>query len=171
MSLHASLVWFAVLLAPLAAGCGDLLQVVLEDDSELPVKNEPALKKLGQQLAEALQAGDYPAAYSLAASQLSSRQSEEQFAAEVKNRWQLETEGARSVQFTTEPWMPAEEDFDEWEGMPRTIKYGQLMGIVHLSFALELDGEEVVRSLDVDAVIVDEGGEPKLAYLEFYEAD
>lgn len=171
MSLHASLVWFAVLLAPLAAGCGDLLQVVLEDDSELPVKNEPALKKLGQQLAEALQAGDYPAAYSLAASQLTSRQSEEQFAAEVKNRWQLETEGARSVQFTTEPWMPAEEDFDEWEGMPRTIKYGQLMGIVHLSFALELDGEEVVRSLDVDAVIVDEGGEPKLAYLEFYEAD
>jgi len=171
MSLHASLVWFAVLLAPLAVGCGDLLQVVLEDDTELPVKNEPALKKLGQQLAEALQAGDYPAAYSLAASQLTSRQSEEQFAAEVKNRWQLETEGARSVQFTTEPWMPAEEDFDEWEGMPRTIKYGQLMGIVHLSFALELDGEEVVRSLDVDAVIVDEGGEPKLAYLEFYEAD
>lgn len=171
MSLHASLVWFAVLLAPLTVGCGDLLQVVLEDDTELPVKNEPALKKLGQQLAEALQAGDYPAAYSLAASQLTSRQSEEQFAAEVKNRWQLETEGARSVQFTTEPWMPAEEDFDEWEGMPRTIKYGQLMGIVHLSFALELDGDEVVRSLDVDAVIVDEGGEPKLAYLEFYEAD
>ena len=171
MSRYACFVYFVALAAVLFVGCGDLLQVVLEDDSALPVKDEAGLKKLGQQLAQALAAADYSAAYAMAARQLADRLSEEQFIAEVKNRWQLETEGGRPERFEIEPWMPAEDEFNEWEGMPKTIKYGQLAGIVQISFALELEGDEVVRSLTVDAVIVEEGGELKLAYLEFYEAD
>jgi hypothetical protein len=159
-----------VTLVPLA-GCGNLLETVLVDNSQPPVKNEAGLKKLGQQLGDALLKPDYAAAYALGAAQLKGRQTEEQFTAEVKNRWQLETEGARPLRFEFEPWMPHKDEFDEWEGMPKDIKYGQLLGIVMLSYALEIEDEEVVRSLDIDAVVVDEGGEPKVAYLEFYEAD
>jgi hypothetical protein len=155
----------------LLAGCGDVLQAVLEDDSQPPVKNEAGLMKLGKQFGEALQKPDYAAAYALCAAQLKSRQTEEQFTAEVKNRWQLETEGARPLRVGVEPWMPHQDEFDEWEGMPRDIKYSQLLGIVSLSFALEIEDDEVVRSLNADAVVVDEGGEPKVAYLEIYEID
>ncbi len=166
--------WFIPLVvAALVAltGCGDVLQAVLEDDSRPPVKNEAGLTKLGRLLGDALLKPDYAAAYALGAKQLTSRQTEEQFTAEVKNRWQLETEGARPLRFEFEPWMPHQDEFDEWDGMPKDIKYGQLLGIVTLSFALEIEDEEVVRSLDIDAVMVDEGGEPKVAYIEFYEAD
>ena len=162
-----ALLWAVVGLA----GCGDLLQAVLEDNSQPPVKNEAGLKKLGQQLGDALRKPDYAAAYSLGSAQLKSRQTEEQFTAEVKNRWQLETEGVKPLKFEIDPWMPHQDEFDEWDGMPKDIKYSQLLGIVMLSFALEVEDDEVVRSLDVDAVVVDEGGQPKVAYLEFYEAD
>ena len=114
---------------------------------------------------------DHAAAYALAAAQLKGRQTEEQFTAEVKNTWQLVTEGARPLKVEFEPWMPFEEEFDEWEGMPKDIKYGQLLGIVSLEFVLEIEDEEVVRSFRADAVVVDEGGQPKLAYLEIHESD
>lgn len=167
-----SLPWSLVVLALApAAGCGQLLDAVLEDDSQPPVKNEAGLNQLGKQLGVALQKQDHAAAYALAAAQLKGRQTEEQFTAEVKNRWQLVTEGARPLKYELEPWMPHQDEFDEWEGMPRDIKYSQLLGIVALEFALEIEDEDVVRSFTADAVVVDEGGQPKLAYLEIHEAD
>lgn len=167
-----SLPWLLVVLAvPSLAGCGQLLDTLLEDNSQPPVKNEAGLNQLGKQLGDALQKPDYAAAYAMAAAQLKGRQTEEQFTAEVKNRWQLVTEGARPLKFEFEPWMPFEDEFDEWEGMPRDIKYSQLLGIVALEFALEIEDDEVVRSFTADAVVVDEGGQPKLAYLEIHEGD
>jgi hypothetical protein len=160
-----------VLSAALAlAGCGDVMRAVLEDDSQPPVKNEAGLKKLGQALGDALQKGDHAAAYALGAAQLKSRQTEEQFTAEVKNQWQLQTEGARPVKFEFEPWMPAEDEFDEWEGMPKNIKYKELLGIVALTFGLEVENDEILSGFGVDAVVVDEGGQPKIAYIEIHEA-
>ena len=160
-----------VVFASASAGCGDVMRAVLEDQPQLPVKNESGLKKLGQQLCEAMQKPDYAAAYALAAAQLKGRQTEEQFTAEMKNRWQLASDGARPLRFEFEPWMPDKETFDEWEGMPKDIKYSQLLGIVAMSFALEIEDEEVVRRLKADAVVVDEGGEPKVAYLEIQDAE
>jgi hypothetical protein len=164
--------WFAVLSLVFGlAGCGDLMRVVLEGDAPLPVKNEPGVRKVGQQLGDALSKGDHTAAYALCSAQLKSRQTEEQFTAEVKNQWQLQSEGARPVKVEVEPWMPAAEEFDEWDGMPKNIKYAQLLGVAQIKFVLEIENEEIVRSFHADAVVVDEEGEPKVGYLEFYEAD
>jgi hypothetical protein len=171
MRRYLRLLGFAMFAAVLTSGCGGLLESVLEDNSALPVKDEAGLTKLGQEVGQALQSADFAAAYSLAAEQLKARQTEEQFTAEVQNDWQLGTEGVRPLKFDFELWMPYEEEFDELDGMPRTIKYSQLLGIVRLSFALEIEDDEVLRSLDVDAVVVDDGGEPKLAHLEFHKAE
>ena len=163
--------WFFVLsLAIGLAGCGDIVRAVLEDDSQPPVKNEAGLNKLGQQLGGVLQKGDYAAAYALGAAQLKSRQTEEQFTAELKNQWQLQSEGARPVKFEFEPWMPAEDEFVEWEGMPKNIKYKELLGIVSIKFGLEVENEEILSGFGVDAVVVDEGGQPRIAYIEIREA-
>jgi len=166
-ALHLSIVLLALL--PLA-GCGDVMRAVLEDNSQPPVKNEAGLKKLGQALGDALQKGDHAAAYAHCSAQLKSRQTEEQFTAEVKNQWQLQTDGARPVKFEFEPWMPMEAEFDEWEGMPKSIKYRELLGIVSMTFGLEVEDEEIVSGFDLDAVVVDEGGQPKVAYIEIHEA-
>jgi len=163
--------WFFVLsLAIGLAGCGDLMRVVLEDDSQPPVKNEAGLNQLGQALGGVLQKGDYAAAYALCSAQLKSRQTEEQFTAELKNQWQLQSEGARPVKFEFEPWMPAEDEFVEWEGMPKNIKYKELLGIVSITFGLEVENEEILSGFGVDAVVVDEGGQPRIAYIEIREA-
>ena len=151
-------------------GCGDLMRVVMEDNSQPPVKNEAGLMKIGQQLAEALQKGDHAGAYALCSSQLKGRQSEDQFTTEVRNQWQLQTEGARPQKFELDPWMPFEDEFDEWEGMPKDIKYSAVLGIVSMSFGLEVEDEEIVSGFDLDAVVVDEGGQPKVAYIEIHEA-
>jgi hypothetical protein len=66
--------------------------------------------------------------------------------------------------------MPFEEEFDEWEGMPKDIKYSAVLGIVSMSFGLEVEDEEIVSGFDLDAVVVDEGGQPKVAYIEIHEA-
>ena len=152
------------------SGCGDIVRAVLEDDSQLPVKNEAGLKKLGQQLGEALQKGDHAAAYALGSSQLKGRQTEEQFTTEVKNEWQLQTEGAKPLKFEYEPWMPHEDEFNEWEGMPKDIKYKELLGIVTMTFALEVEDDEIVSGFNLDAVVVDEGGQPKIANIEIHDA-
>ena len=162
--------FFVLSLALGLAGCGDIVRAVLENDSQPPVKNEAGLNKLGQELGGVLQKGDHAAAYALCSAQLKSRQSEEQFTAEVKNQWQLQTEGARPVKFEFEPWMPAEDEFDEWEGMPKNIKYKELLGIVSMTFGLEVEDEEIVRGFRLDAVVVDEAGQPKIAYIEIHEA-
>jgi|GEM_PF-3803840 hypothetical protein len=174
MTLHlpTAALWFVFLCISVGlAGCGDLVRVVLEGDAPLPVKNEPGIRKVGQQLGDALSKGDHAAAYTLSSAQLKSRQTEEQFTADVKNQWQLQSEGARPVKVEVEPWMPAADEFGEWDGMPKNIKYAQLLGVAQIKFVLEIENDEIVRSFHADAVVVDEGGEPKVAYLEFYEAD
>ncbi|MCI0357526.1 MAG: hypothetical protein L0211_03450 [Planctomycetaceae bacterium] len=152
------------------AGC-DAIRVALESDAPLPVKNEAGLLKLGKELGDVLTKGNYAAAYALCSAQLKGRQTEEQFTTDVKNEWHLQSEGARPVKFELEPWMPAEDEFEEWEGMPKDIKYSQLLGVVQMRFALEVEDDEVVRSFHAAAIVVDEGGQPKVAYIEIYEAD
>ena len=152
-------------LLAIAAGCSDVLRIAMDDEQEVPVKNEPALTALGNQFAQAVQKGDFAAAYALCSSQLKARTSEEKFVTDLKNDWQLHAEGVRPQKIEVDPWMVPEDEFKEWEEMPKDIKYAQLAGLIHIRFGLQVEDEEIVSSILTDLVAVEEGGQLMIAYV------
>jgi hypothetical protein len=162
--------WCLVLLPSLAlAGCNTIVEAMLESDAELPVKNEPGLVALGTAFSDMLKAGDFAGAYGLCSSQLKTRQTEEQFVAEMKGQWQKLSGGVQPRTYDITPYMPYEDEFEEWEGMPKDIKYSALQGQITVMFATKLEDEEIVEGFDLDLFAVEEGGQLKVAYAEFYD--
>ena len=154
-----------LLLLALAAGCSDVLRIALDDEPEVPVKNEPGLNALGTQFGQAVQKADFAAAYALCSSQLKARKTEEQFVTDLKNDWQLHSEGVRPQKIEVYAFMVLEDEFKEWEDMPKDIKYAQLAGIVTVTLGLHVEDDEVLASVATDLVVVEEGGQLKIAYV------
>ena len=152
-------------LLAMAAGCSDVLRIALDNEPEVPVKNEPGLTALGTQFGQAVQKGDFAAAYALCSSQLKARTPEEKFVTDLKNDWQLHSEGVRPQKIEVQPWMVLEDEFKEWEDMPKDIKYAQVAGLVNVDFGLQVEDDEIVTSVSTDLVVVEEGGQPKIAYV------
>jgi hypothetical protein len=151
------------------AGCDILTRAVLEQDEELPIKNEAGLQALGQQFADAVKQGDFTAAYALSSRELKARQTEEEFVSDLKNNWQLHAKGSQPQATEIVLYMPYRDEFEAWEGISKDIKYASLQGQITLTFGLKVEDEEIIEGFDIDLFVVEEGGQPKVAYLEFYD--
>jgi hypothetical protein len=158
----------AAALALSVCGCDMVMNAILEEEAELPVKNEAGLRALAQQFDAAVQKRDFPAAYALCSSQLKARQSEEKFVSELSNQWALHSKGARPLRMEVELWMPYRDEFEEWEGMPKDLKYASLQGQVTLMVVMKEDEEGLTEGFDIDLFVVEDGGQPKIGYIEFY---
>jgi hypothetical protein len=164
--------WSLVLVCLLsAAGCNGLVRVLLESDEweELPVKNEAGLQELAEQFRQAVEGGDHAAAYALTSSHVKARQTEEQFAAELKGQWERHTKGTPPLKAEVELYMPHQEELEDWDGIPSDLDYTTLQGQITLLFAREVQGEEILDGFDIDLFVVEEAGQPRIAYLEFYD--
>jgi hypothetical protein len=166
-----SLAVLSLLLACLAAGsgCGQLVQTLLESDEELPVKNEAGLNTLAQSFITALDKKDYGAAYALCSKELKARQTEEAFTADLKNNWDRLAKDAKPQKTETILYMPYEDELEEWDGYPKDIKYATLQGQITVEVGMKVEDDEIVEGFDIDLFAVDEGGQPKIGYLEFYD--
>jgi hypothetical protein len=169
----------SLLLAGIAAnpGCGTIVRAILENDEELPVKNEAGLNALAQSFIAALDKKDYAAAYALCSKELKDRQTEEAFTAELKNNWDRLAKAAKPMHTEVTLYMPYKDELEEWDGFPKDIKYATLQGQITIEVGmteipLETAGDEpIYDGFDIDLFAVDDGGQPKIGYFEFYDYD
>jgi hypothetical protein len=152
------------------AGCGGLVNTLLEDDEEPPVKNEAGVRAIGQQFGEAIQKENYPAAYQLLTNSRRAEQTLEQFTAKCKQQRQDYFEGVTPTQVDTYAYMPRKDDLPDWTGLPADVKYDSLLGVCTAIWSGEPDlqlGETELYLHEVDVGVVDEAGQPKIAYIDW----
>jgi len=162
------LAWLAAALLAVA-GCGQLVDTLLEtDEAELPVKNEPGVRATGQQFGDAIQKENYPAAYQLLTSSRRAEQSLEQFTASCKQQRQEYFGEYTPTKVDTYPYMPYQDELPDWEGLPADVKYDSLLGVCTVIWGQNSEEEPYVA--EVDVVVVDEAGQPKVAHIDWEDA-
>jgi hypothetical protein len=165
---------FAVSLLALA-GCGQLLDALLDvDDVEPPVKNEAGVLAVGQQFGEAIQKENYPAAYALLTISRRADQTLEQFTATCKQQRQDYFQGMTPAKVDTYAYMPFEDDLPDWTGLPVDVKYDALLGVCTVIWEKAVDYQVEDEEADsyvneVDVVVVEEGGQPKIAHIDWQD--
>jgi hypothetical protein len=165
--------WLLMLGAALLCGCDLLSGALVEDDFKPPVKNEAGIREVSQKFGDAILAEDYAAAYALTTSSLQARQSEEQFTAEAKEQRQAYFGELKPSESRLEPFMPFEDEFAEWASIPKDIRYRDLLGMCTITW----NGEVVVAEGSppvpfetyLDIVVVNEGGSPRIAYVDWLD--
>lgn len=155
----------ASLVAALLAlfGCSGVVDSLLEDDEELPVKNEAGVKAIGQQFGEAIQTENYAAAYELLSSPRRAEQSLEQFTTTTKQH-RLDYIGSETpTKVDVATYMPYRDEFSDWSDFPADLTYDKVLGfaMVAWSFAGPPYGSEV------DVLVIDEGGQPKIGHIDW----
>ena len=164
-----AVMWLCLALLVAVSGCGQLVQTLLESDEELPVKNEAGLNALAQEFIAALNKKDYAAAYALCSKELKARQTEEAFTADLKNNWDRLAKDAKPQRTETILYMPYQDELEDWDGFPKDIKYATLQGQVTIEVGMKVEDDELIEGFDIDLFAVDDGGQPKIGYLEFYD--
>jgi hypothetical protein len=152
-----------------ASGCGPIMHAILESDEELPIKNEAGLNALAQSFIAALDKKDYAAAYALCSQELKARQTEEAFTAELKNNWDRMAKDAKPQRTDITLYMPYKDELQEWDGFPKDIKYATLQGQITIEVGMKVEDDVIMEGFDIDLFAVDDGGQPKIGYLEFYD--
>jgi hypothetical protein len=171
---HRSVLVRSLLVAGLLAlaGCSTAARVLFEDDNEPPVKNEAGIRAMAQQFGEAIQKEDYAAAYALLTAKRKEQQSLEQFTAEAKQQRQEYFGQYNPTELELTPYMPFADEYAEWSEVS-DIPYGQLLGMCDVTWQGPVttpEGGEAQRfETYVDIVVVDEGGQPKIAYIDWID--
>jgi hypothetical protein len=174
MSARITRLWFVWLAAALLvfAGCGQLLDRLLEEDyREPPVKNEPAVLSIGKQFGEAIQQENYPAAYQLLTNSRRAEQTLDQFTATCKQRRQEYLGEFKPSKVDTVAYMLLKEELADWPSLPTDLKYDSLLGVCEVSWQADGPdlqvGETEPYSIEIDVVVVDEAGQPKIAHIDW----
>jgi hypothetical protein len=155
----------------LLAGCDLVSQTLLEDDFEPPVKNEAGIREISQKFGDAIQAEDYSAAYALTSASLQAKRSKEQFIAEARAQRQEYFGELKPTRCELEPFMPFDDEFADWESIPKDIRYQDLLGMCTITWYGEItvtDGQppEPFETY-LDIVVVNDGGTPRIAHIDW----
>jgi hypothetical protein len=153
------------------AGCDVASRALLEDEFEPPVKNETGIRDVSQKFGDAILAEDYTAAYALTSASLRAKQSVEQFIAEVQSQRQEYFGELKPTRSELEPFMPFEDEFADWESIPKDVRYQDLLGMCTITWHGEIvvtDGQppEPFETY-LDIVVVNDGGQPRIAHIDW----
>lgn len=153
------------------SGCDLLSGALVQEDFKPPVKDEAGIREVSKKFGEAILKQDYAAAYALTSASLQARQNEEQFTAEAQAQHREYFGELRPTHSELEPFMPFDDEFAKWESIPREIRYQDLLGICTITWrgdiivAEDLPPEPFETYLDI--VIVNEGGKPRIAHIDW----
>jgi hypothetical protein len=155
----------------LLAGCDLVSQTLQEDDFEPPVKNEAGIRDVSQKFGDAILAEDYAAAYALTSTGLKARQSEAEFTTEARAQRQEYFGGLQTTRSDLEPFMPFDDEFADWENIPKDIRYQDLLGMCTITWHGEITVTEGKPpepfEIYLDIVIVNDGGKPRIAHIDW----